>query len=188
MSNTTGLTSSERGEAAVMSRAEPSVGYCLSSTSPSDFSAAPAGARDRDRSLRPRPSRPRRRHRPRRGPGAPRGGRGGGADGAHPREQHRGSGTMTPPTPVATTMRSCSTRGATRVATPSPSVFRQLRGRRGRRLRRRGLRGGWQRGRVSIHHRLRLHGPDGAERASRPGSCSSRTPASPSRRTPTTWW
>ena len=35
-----------------MSRAEPSVGYCLSSTSPSDFSASPAGARDRDRSLR----------------------------------------------------------------------------------------------------------------------------------------
>ena len=35
-----------------MSRAEPSVGYCLSSTSPPDFSASPAGARDRDRSLR----------------------------------------------------------------------------------------------------------------------------------------
>ena len=52
MSNTTGLTSSERGEAAVMSRAEPSVGYCLSSTSPPDFSAAPAAARDRDRSRR----------------------------------------------------------------------------------------------------------------------------------------
>ena len=58
MSNTAGLTSSERGEAAVMSRAEPSVGYCLSSTSPSDFSASPAGARDRDRSRRPaRPGR-----------------------------------------------------------------------------------------------------------------------------------
>ena len=41
-----------------MSRAEPSVGYCLSSTSPPDFSAAPAGARDRDRSRRPaRPGR-----------------------------------------------------------------------------------------------------------------------------------
>ena len=41
-----------------MSRAEPSVGYCLSSTSPPDFSASPAGARDRDRSLRPaRPGR-----------------------------------------------------------------------------------------------------------------------------------
>ena len=35
-----------------MSRAEPSVGYCLSSTSPPDFSASPAGARDRDRSRR----------------------------------------------------------------------------------------------------------------------------------------
>ena len=46
------------------------------------------------------------------------------------------------------------------------SVFRQLRGRRGRRLRRRDLRGGWHRGRVSNH---RLHGPDGAERASRAG-------------------
>ena len=42
-----------------MSRAEPSVGYCLSSTSPPDFSAAPVRARDRDRSLRPaRPGRP----------------------------------------------------------------------------------------------------------------------------------
>ena len=41
-----------------MSRAEPSVGYCLSSTSPPDFSAAPVRARDRDRSLRPaRPGR-----------------------------------------------------------------------------------------------------------------------------------
>ena len=41
-----------------MSRAEPSVGYCLSSTSPPDFSAAPAAARDRDRSRRPaRPGR-----------------------------------------------------------------------------------------------------------------------------------
>ena len=40
------------------SRAEPSVGYCLSSTSPPDFSAAPAAARDRDRSRRPaRPGR-----------------------------------------------------------------------------------------------------------------------------------
>ena len=33
-------------------RDEPSVGYCLSSTSPPDCSAAPAGARDRDRSRR----------------------------------------------------------------------------------------------------------------------------------------
>ena len=41
------------------SRAEPSVGYCLSSTSPPDCSAAPAGARDRDRSRRhARPGRP----------------------------------------------------------------------------------------------------------------------------------
>ena len=39
-------------------RDEPSVGYCLSSTSPPDCSAAPAGARDRDRSRRPaRPGR-----------------------------------------------------------------------------------------------------------------------------------
>ena len=39
---------------AEQSRAEQSraVGYCLSSTSPSEFSAAPAGARDRDRSRR----------------------------------------------------------------------------------------------------------------------------------------
>ena len=44
----TGLTSSERGEAAVMSRAERRL--CLSSPSPPDCSAAPAGARDRDRS------------------------------------------------------------------------------------------------------------------------------------------
>ena len=36
-----------------MSRTEPSVGYCLSSPSPPGCSAAPAGARDRDRSLRP---------------------------------------------------------------------------------------------------------------------------------------
>ena len=34
------------------SRAEPRVGYCLSSTSPPDCSAAPAAARDRDRSRR----------------------------------------------------------------------------------------------------------------------------------------
>ena len=41
-----------------MSRTEPSVGYCLSSPSPPDCSAAPAGARDRDRSRRPaRPGR-----------------------------------------------------------------------------------------------------------------------------------
>ena len=56
MSNTTGLTSSERGEAAVMSRAERRL--LPSSTSPPECSAAPAGARDRDRSRRPaRPGR-----------------------------------------------------------------------------------------------------------------------------------
>ena len=41
-----------------MSRTDPSVGSCLSSPSPPDCSAAPAGARDRDRSRRPaRPGR-----------------------------------------------------------------------------------------------------------------------------------
>ena len=67
------LTSYERFDSAIISRAEPSRAepsraepsraepsrsYCLSSTSPPDCSAAPAGARDRDRSLRPaRPGR-----------------------------------------------------------------------------------------------------------------------------------
>ena len=54
-----GLTSCERLDPAIMSRAEPSLGSCLSSTSPPECSAAPARARDRDRSRRPaRPGRP----------------------------------------------------------------------------------------------------------------------------------
>ena len=62
---------------------------------------------------------------------------------------------------------------------------RQLRGRRGRRLRRRGLRGGWQRGRVSIQH---LHGSDGAERLhGRARALHARRPR-PLGETPTTWW
>ena len=47
------------GPLALIMRAEPSVGYCLTATSPPEFSAAPARARDRDRSRRPaRPGRP----------------------------------------------------------------------------------------------------------------------------------
>ena len=56
--STKGLISSERVGSAILSRVAPRRGYCLSSTSPPDFSAAPAGARDRDRSRRPaRPGR-----------------------------------------------------------------------------------------------------------------------------------
>ena len=54
-----GLTSYERLDPAIMSRAEPSLGSCLSSPAPPDCSAAPARARDRDRSRWPaRPGRP----------------------------------------------------------------------------------------------------------------------------------
>ena len=57
--STKSLTSGERADSAILGRAEARRGYCLSSTSPSEFSAAPAGARDRDRSRRPaRPGRP----------------------------------------------------------------------------------------------------------------------------------
>ena len=53
------LTSGERVGSAILSRVAPRRRYCLSSTSPPDCSAAPAGARDRDRSRRPaRPGRP----------------------------------------------------------------------------------------------------------------------------------
>ena len=59
-------------------------------------------------------------------------------------------------------MRSCSSTGANAAGYTLTSVRRQLRGHRERRLRRRGLRGGWHLGRVSLHHLRRLHGPDGA--------------------------
>ena len=57
--STKGLISSERVGSAILSRVAPRRGYCLGSTSPPEFSAAPAGARDRDRSRRhARPGRP----------------------------------------------------------------------------------------------------------------------------------